>query len=681
MEVDAEQKQALAQVTLMRQNEDHRKALDRLVEKMRPEPLARGPKIVKHNVKALHQGHDRQLSLGCKMVTETTSCLAFNSKLVFGHGQTSGDHFTPRPALFSHQWPVLLQFRCFSFLQLKQHIDVDDPPRRLVTDLDFTVRNGERWAILGPNGSGKIKVSSFLFPECYPEDPDYDPRTSGYRPPRTRVSPLPVPYDANSSHYLLQKLEAASNSGHAARLLHFFGLWQLRHRPLFALSTGEGRKLLMVDALLKEPSLLILDEAFDGLDKNSRIELASMLESFFDDSPRALVMIVHRLEDLVRTFLQDSSSLDLPSSRLAQPAETGEPLVEFKDVTIEYGPVKVFDRFNWTVRESEKWIVVGGNGTGKTTLFDLISGENVLGYTQDLHLFGRQKGTGESIWDIKKQLGLISSELHMEYLIYADPRFDRKVTAWEVACSGLFDSIGLYADPTAMQIETVLEWVDRLGLQDLVVPPKGDTFSSPYGEGAMFSDLSHGQQKLVLLCRALVKCPRLLLLDEPTHGLPPCPDVIKDAMGAKCSEMAMGKPSQVDTQQAFESEDQEDGEEEAEEEDEEEDEENSAKADAQAALQGGLVRGKTAAFKEALDFAQSVGIDETIIMKAEAKLQEHKAEHRVTVGRLIRSGTKKRLERCAGTVCHRGMRMDLYFVHVFFLRTACVLQTVLYSLW
>ena len=131
---------------------------------------------------------------------------------------------------------------------------------------------------------------------------------------------------------------------------------------------------------------------------------------------------------------------------------------------LRYGPVRVFDKFNWTVREGEKWIVVGGNGTGKTTLFDLITGENVLGYTQNLHLFGRRKGSGESIWNIKKQLGVISSELHMEFLIFSDPRFDRKVTAWEVACSGLFDSIGLYAEPSATQIQTVQQWAEMLGL-------------------------------------------------------------------------------------------------------------------------------------------------------------------------------------------------------------------------
>ena len=136
---------------------------------------------------------------------------------------------------------------------------------------------------------------------------------------------------------------------------------------------------------------------------------------------------------------------------------------------LRYGPVCVFEKLNWTVRESEKWIVLGGNGTGKTTLFDLITGENVLGYTQNLHLFGRQKGSGESIWDIKKQLGVISSELHLEFLIYSDPRFDRKVTAWEVACSGLFDSIGLYAEPTATQIQSVQRWADMLG-PDLSLP-------------------------------------------------------------------------------------------------------------------------------------------------------------------------------------------------------------------
>ncbi|CAJ1425085.1 unnamed protein product, partial [Effrenium voratum] len=275
------------------------------------------------------------------------------------------------------------------------------------------------------------------------------------------------------------------------------------------------------------------------------------VQSFFEGSQRALVMILHRAEDLaplpshalllgqgpeqtsycagawedmerqVRAFLAAAACEPTDLGPVAQ-GPVGEPLVEFKDVTLEYGPVRVLDKLNWTVCQGEKWVVVGGNGTGKTTLFDLITGENVLGYLQNIHLFGRQKGSGESIWEIKRQLGVISSELHMEYLIYSDPRFDRKVSAWEVACSGLFDSIGLYVEPTGVQIERVQEWVERLGLQDLVVPPKSDrtlALLTSLTQGPMFFDLSHGQQKLVLLCRALVKSPRLLLLDEPTHGL------------------------------------------------------------------------------------------------------------------------------------------------------------------
>ena len=138
-------------------------------------------------------------------------------------------------------------------------------------------------------------------------------------------------------------------------------------------------------------------------------------------------------------------------------------LFQLFSVSARYGPIFVFKKLNWTVRQSEKWIVVGGNGTGKTTLVDLITGENVQGYQQDIHLFGRQKGSGESVWEIKKQLGVISSELHMEYVIFSDPRFDRKVTAWEVVCSGLFDSIGLYVEPTSVQTRAVLEWIHKLG--------------------------------------------------------------------------------------------------------------------------------------------------------------------------------------------------------------------------
>jgi len=178
----------------------------------------------------------------------------------------------------------------------------------------------------------------------------------------------------------------------------------------------------------------------------------------------------------------------------------------------------------------------------------------VLGYTQDITLFGKRKGSGESVWSIKKKLGVISTSSHMKYSDFADPevmalarsngfaRTDGEVTTWEVVCSGFFDSVGLYQSLSLTQRERACEWIRRFGLEDLVAPPplhraaalpgRMATTSPQYEDAAQraadvqsdaggrnFFHLSFGQQKLLLLCRAVVKRPELLLLDEPTHGL------------------------------------------------------------------------------------------------------------------------------------------------------------------
>ena len=154
-------------------------------------------------------------------------------------------------------------------------------------------------------------------------------------------------------------------------------------------------------------------------------------------------------------------------------------------------------------------------GCGKSTLVDLITGDNVLGFRQNLTLFGRRKGSGESVWDLKKQIGLLSPRSHEDYLAYADPsggrglgRSGAGVSSRDVVLSGFYDSVGLYDAPAPGHAAVVDAWVDRLGIGDLVSDEPGS-----YGR------LSLGQQKLALLARALVKSPRLLVLDEPTHAL------------------------------------------------------------------------------------------------------------------------------------------------------------------
>jgi molybdate transport system ATP-binding protein len=188
--------------------------------------------------------------------------------------------------------------------------------------------------------------------------------------------------------------------------------------------------------------------------------------------------------------------LEQPDSRQAA---NGEPLptVVMKDVTVSYRDKVVLDRLNWVVNRNEHWAIVGPNGAGKTTLLRLISADHLQAYANEIYLFGRRRGSGESIWDIKQKIGLLSPEFQNGYT--------ENLRSGDVVLSGFFDSIGLYHQADATQKARAEAWARFLRIESLA--------------DEAFDRLSYGQQRLILLARALVKSPQMLLLDEPCQGL------------------------------------------------------------------------------------------------------------------------------------------------------------------
>jgi molybdate transport system ATP-binding protein len=192
------------------------------------------------------------------------------------------------------------------------------------------------------------------------------------------------------------------------------------------------------------------------------------------------------------------ADLVLPSSGTGHGHAKGcTPLVEMIDVHVQYEDNVVLKNIDWTIREGENWMVQGPDGAGKTTLLKLISGDNLQAYANDIFLFGQKKGSGESVWEIKQKIGWISADLRSKYPTH--------IKAAEVVYSGFFDSVGLFRKATAAQRERAEGWLSALNLDHLA--------QELYGE------LSHGQKQMLLIARAIVKSPALLLLDEPWEGL------------------------------------------------------------------------------------------------------------------------------------------------------------------
>ena len=174
-----------------------------------------------------------------------------------------------------------------------------------------------------------------------------------------------------------------------------------------------------------------------------------------------------------------------------------DEVVKLNKVSIRYGDRTILKELDWTVMRGQKWALSGENGAGKSTLLSLVCADNPQSYACDISLFGRKRGTGESIWEIKKHIGYVSPEMHRAYL--------KNLPAIEIVASGLHDSIGLYKRPKAEQMSVCEWWMDIFGIAALKDKP--------------FLQLSSGEQRLALLARAFVKDPELLILDEPLHGL------------------------------------------------------------------------------------------------------------------------------------------------------------------
>ena len=192
---------------------------------------------------------------------------------------------------------------------------------------------------------------------------------------------------------------------------------------------------------------------------------------------------------------KEQEILSLPEGKSG--SESTDEIIRMSHVSIQYGKKVILKDLDWTVHNGERWALSGENGAGKSTLLSLVCADNPQSYACDISLFGHRRGTGESIWDIKKHIGYVSPEMHRAY--------KKDLPAIRIVASGLKDSVGLYVKPTEEDYEICRKWMRIFGLEGL--------------EQQTFLKLSSGEQRLVLLARAFVKDPQLLILDEPLHGL------------------------------------------------------------------------------------------------------------------------------------------------------------------
>lgn len=427
-------------------------------------------------------------------------------------------------------------------LQLEQ-VAVKLGAQKVLDHIDLTIYKGQHWAVTGQSGSGKTVLAhtlagrhffsghitaSFDTPETFHQSivvveqqhrfKDLTNRSDFYYQQRFNS------FDAEQTATVAQELASyitPSNQAAATQWISMLQIDGLLNEPLIQLSNGENKRLQLIIALLQEPKLLVLDNPFVGLDVNGRAILNNILEKI---STSGITLLLITTPDQLSPCITHVATLQkgvltqaVPLAQYQAPALenlvlsitsalqalAGSPEADFTtairmaDVTIQYERKYILDHITWEVKRGEHWSVSGPNGAGKSTLLSLITGDNPQAYANEIYLFDKRRGSGESIWDIKKKIGYVSPEMHLY--------FDYTATCFQAIASGLFDTIGLFRTLNVEQEELVNQWIKVMQLET----------KAHHG----LSRLSAGEQRLTLLARALIKNPALLILDEPCQGL------------------------------------------------------------------------------------------------------------------------------------------------------------------
>lgn len=423
----------------------------------------------------------------------------------------------------------------------------------------FAIEPGQHWCLFGPNGCGKTLLANLLASKR-PESssyvsygPNFDPAIDLHivsfeeqqrlwaRDNRLDISEFSG--DAQDKGTVVEDLIRASRSRQnqddvlLADLIEHLALAEVLSKGIRFLSSGQIRKVLIARSLYAyrddSPQLIILDDPLESIDRDSREQITSTIEKTMSAQFSSL-QLCRRQQDilpgvshmavmqrsgtnmqisrqgLLAEVLQTSEFMDISPVGIQATANLNallcheipiskrrEELIRLEDVQASYGDSKVLVDVNWIMTSRDHVVIEGPNGCGKSTLLSLIDGENHKGYGQQVFLFGRLKGSGETVWETKKHFGIVSNELHNKY--------SKGWRVLDVVVSGFFDSVGLYDDSGTAQVDLAKRWIAALGLAQW--------------EKQYYHEISFGQQRLVLLARAMIKKPRILILDEPCVGL------------------------------------------------------------------------------------------------------------------------------------------------------------------